>query len=193
MAAVEAPDYVEPVLGWRLWHIVEREGRLLLLSPLYRTPWLPRQEVLATCHVRTQRRPLWAPPGRVRHEAPDVACSCGIHGSRTAAKAAPYLTRFFREREDVLHRVIGRVALWGTVVEGRWGWRAAAAYPAQICVPVPQPRWRSLLAGFRAPALPPGDIASGLEDYGVPVELVRAASPRELATFLDAVPLRPAA
>ena len=35
----------------------------------------------------------------------------------------------------VAPRVLGRVSLWGDVVECAWGWRASFAYPAQIYVP----------------------------------------------------------
>jgi len=64
-------------------------------------------------------------------------------------------------------RVLGRVSLWGTVVECERGFRAASAYPARISVPADAGRpwgvdWE--------------EVALGLWDYGVPVEPLSAYS-----------------
>jgi hypothetical protein len=70
-------------------------------------------------------------------------------------------------------RVIGRVALWGDVVEGPFGWRASHAYPVELFVPVP------LLAGIglRRRAYI-DDTLLALEAYRVPVELVAPSALR---------------
>jgi hypothetical protein len=78
--------------------------------------------------------------------------------------AAGYLSTY----DDVLapvvvHRVIGRVSLWGSVVEGELGFRAASAYPEHLYVP---PRRAN------GPAVPALAIADGLADYGVPIEVL---------------------
>jgi hypothetical protein len=181
---MRAPDYVEPIVGWRLWHVVERQGALRLLSPLYRTLWTPRQELVAACRRGVESMVLSISPGAPRHSPPHGRCSCGIYASQTPAQAAAYLSRLFRQREDVLCRVIGHVSLWGTVVECERGWRASHAYPARIYVLAPQRRGLAFLTGPR-PALPPEQIASALADYGVPVEIVDARSLRGIANALD--------
>lgn len=182
---MQAPDYVEPIVGWRLWHVVERQGALRLCSPLYRTVWAPRREMVAACRRGVESRALSISPGAPRHSPPYGRCSCGIYASQTPGQAAAYLSRLFRQREDVLHRVIGHVSLWGTVVECERGWRASHAYPRQIYVPVPGKRRRlSTVGGLRRPALPPAEIADALAEYEVTVELVECSSLSELAETL---------
>ena len=187
-----APDYFEPIVGWRLWHVAERQGALRLLSPLHRTTWAPRRELVAACRrgMESSLSLYW--PGKRRHAPPDPGCGCGIYGSRTPAEAAAYMTGCFKQHEDVLHRVIGTVSLWGVVVECERGWRASHAYPQRIFVPVLTRRLRlSLLGDLRRPALPPEEIALALADYGMPVELVDCTTARDVAETLEAVERRP--
>jgi hypothetical protein len=63
--------------------------------------------------------------------------------------------------------VIGRVALWGTVVEGQLGWRASRAYPIELFVPAPA----VVRSGFRRRAYV-DEILRALEEYRVPVDVV---------------------
>lgn len=181
---MHAPDYVESILGWRLWHVVERQGALRLCSPLYRTLWVPRQEMVAACRRGVESRVLSIRPGVRRHSPPHGRCSCGIYASRTPDQAAAYLSRLFRQPEDVLHRVIGHVSLWGTVVECERGWRASHAYPARIFVPAPQRRGLSFLRSRRL-FFSPEEIALALADYGVPVEIVDCKSLGDVASALE--------
>lgn len=182
---MNTPDYAEPIVGWRLWHVAERGGALRLRSPLYRTPWLPRTELVAVCRRGLEAGLSLYPPKRSRHPSPDPVCRCGVYGSRTVTDAAAYLTKLFKSPDDVLHRVIGTVSLWGTVVECDRGWRASHAYPRQIYVPVPSKRSRLFtVGGLRRPALPPAEIADALAEYGVTVELVECSSLGELAETL---------
>lgn len=56
------------------------------------------------------------------HTAPDVDCTCGLHGTLGI---------------DVLRKtknpsVLGRVALWGRIVEHDLGFRAQFAYPQRL-------------------------------------------------------------
>ena len=88
-------------------------------------------------------------------------------------------------------RVLGRVALWGKVVECEWGWRGARAYPALIYVPTGPHRNVSMpkghLLGWRPQyvPLPEEEVAAALGEYGVPVEFVDCDSVAELADVLD--------
>jgi len=182
---VHAPDFIEPVVGWRLWHVAERDGALRLVSPLYRTTWPTRRELVACCRRGMESGLSLYWPGIRRHPPPHPGCRCGIYGSQTPAQAAMYLSGFFKQREDVVHRVLGTVSLWGTVVECERGWRASHAYPRQIHVPATRRRRLSFLRGLRRPSLPAEEIALALTDYGVPVELVECGSIRELAEMLS--------
>jgi hypothetical protein len=103
----------EPVIAWRTWALSgRRDGSALLLRPIARKArtWRPREVVAASC------RALFP------HEAPDPACTCGLHGTHTL---------------DILRRtrcpaVLGRVALWGRVIEHDHGFRAQYAYPQRL-------------------------------------------------------------
>jgi hypothetical protein len=61
--------------------------------------------------------------------------------------------------------VVGRVSLWGSVVECVNGWRAENAYPERLFVP--QFEWRSEEQA--------ASVAADLADYRVPVELLDCA------------------
>jgi hypothetical protein len=156
-----APDYFTPVLGWRVWLVVRARGALRLRSGAFQTFWYPREELTASCEGRSLMSRIRR---RAPHETPQVHCDCGIHAAKEIGMAAGYLSTY----DDVLapvvvHRVIGRVSLWGSVVEGEFGLRAACAYPQHLYVP---PRRAN------GPAVPARAIADSLVDYGVPVEVL---------------------
>lgn len=165
---MKAPDYVEPIIAWRAWLVVAEEEEIRLSSVVYRTTWPPRCELAADCHRRVFSFPrIWQkkPSG---HSAPAGRCRCGIYGARDADRAASYVANaLWRDepfRWPLLHRAIGRVALWGTVVECEDGWRASLAYPR--CIYLPK---RGQSDDARAQAR---ELAAPLSSYGVPVELI---------------------
>src|SRR5439155_22492727 len=94
------------------------------------------------------RRPLRTP-----HEAPAVACECGIHAGRELGAWDHYLA------VEAGARVFGRVLLWGSVLEGASGWRAACARPVEIFVPTA--------------VTDAAEVADGLRAYGVPVHVLQ--------------------
>jgi hypothetical protein len=98
------------------------------------------------------------------HASPQLGCSCGIYGVATADATRRYLypTSFMPFGD----RVIGRVALWGDVVEGGFGWRASQAYPLELLIPV------AVAAGHRRQAHL-DEIATELKAYRVPVDFVK--------------------
>jgi hypothetical protein len=124
------------------------------------------------------------------HDAPDEGCRCGIYAASSAAQAAASVTDPVGGRDGIVHHVIGRVSLWGTVVECQHGWRAERAYPASLAVPAPLPqapkrhilRPRRQRSHFR----PAAEVARALREYGVPVELVACETLAELAARLEA-------
>jgi hypothetical protein len=163
-----APDYIAPVVGWRVWLVVGRAGSSWRLrSPVYDTLWPPRRELVAVCRGRHF--------GPESHPAPAERCGCGIHAAPARA-AALYLEY---RRGAVNPGVIGRVSLWGSVVECAHGWRASCAYPAHLYVPA---GWAP---GLGAAGV--GETARALTVYGVPVEIIDARTESELLAALAGV------
>jgi hypothetical protein len=159
-----APDYIEPIVGWRAWLVVEGGNGFCLRSVVYDALWLPRRELLACCLRRSLARHL---PWRrsAEHPPPARRCACGIYAARGPEEAAIYLeARGWAEALGV-QRVIGTVSLWGQVVECERGWRASHAYPKAIYVP-------STRHPHRRRAEQAQEVALGLTDYGVPVQLL---------------------
>lgn len=162
------PDFAEPLEAWRVWRVTRREGRVVLQSLFAGAVWEPEVPLVASC-TDGHRRRRWAPWRKEPndHPAPDLDCACGIYGVRSVAAARSYL-----ELPPLLcrdDRVIGRVALWGDVVEGPSGCRASHAYPLELFVPVPVVAHRYV-----------DEILFALEAYRVPVDL---AAPSALTHY----------
>jgi hypothetical protein len=168
--AEPVPDYAEALSGWRVWLVARSPAGLRLVSVVYHALWEPGCELAAEC---MHWRPSLLRPWRSRgggHEPPGDGCRCGIYAASEVDGAADYLEAVWGEeplRWPVVHRVIGRVSLWGTVVECERGFRGGRAYPERLWVPARDRAGRAL---ERAPV-----IASALGVYGVPVELIDAA------------------
>ena len=105
----------EPLMAWRAWALTgRRDGTELLLRPVAgrSRPWRPREPAEAACkHARL-------------HAAPNVDCSCGLHATHD-----PGILR--RTRTPA---VLGRVALWGRVIEHDLGFRAEFGYPQLLAL-----------------------------------------------------------
>jgi hypothetical protein len=173
-----APDYIEPIVGWRTWLVVPEGEGFRLRSVIYDALWPARNELVARCLHRAlpwpwRKRPQHAPPAR--------GCGCGIYAASEPAEAASYLEGHAAADALSVHRVIGTVSLWGRIVECSRGWRASCAYPKTIYVPATHlPYW---LRAERA-----DEIALALTDYDVPVQLLDADAfgPEELIAALGA-------
>lgn len=100
-----APDLPGVVIGWRYWSVSVADGRPGLTSPLRHTPWEPGVAMVARC-----------PLG---HAPPVTTCTCGLYAVTNPGVAA----------RSAAGPIFGCVALWGDIVEGTQGWRAAQAYP----------------------------------------------------------------
>jgi hypothetical protein len=164
---MRAPDYVEPIVAWRAWLVVDDEGEIRLSSVVHGDVWVPRCELVAHCQRSFLRLPRVWRKKPSEHRAPTEACYCGIYGVRDAEHAAAYLAdALWRDGPlwPLLHRAIGRVFLWGSVVEGEQGWRASHAYPERIYLPTQSD------SGETLPQL--GALAAALSAYGVPVKLI---------------------
>jgi len=171
-----SPDYLEPVHGWRLWSVVDAGGRSRLQSLVWGSVGWPGRELVATCEasprdsLRPWRRRM---PG---HAAPESRCTCGVHAMERVRHLGTYVPP--AASRLVVQRAVGRVALWGSVIEGSRGWRAARAYPAEIWIPHADLR--------RQPVAELEDIAVELADYGVPVHICDGMTAREVIAALAA-------
>jgi hypothetical protein len=155
---VIVPDYVEPVVAWRAWYVVDGGLSTSLSSVVHRTQWPRRTPLVATC--RRLRIGIW-PFKRTTHDAPAENCTCGIYAGRLDA-LRQYLPDCFVAREPL--PVVGRVLLWGTVHEHELGWRASHAYPQVLYVPVRRFDARS------------ERLLHELRGYGVPLHPVQATT-----------------
>jgi hypothetical protein len=109
----DVPLSIEPVLGWRVWHLVRHGGQLRLGAIAHRTTWTPQEATKARC-------------ARTSHAAPQRYCTCGYYATSSVDALAS---------AGVFNRgiaVIGAVAMWGTVIEHARGARAEFAYPARL-------------------------------------------------------------
>jgi hypothetical protein len=107
-------------------------------------------------------------------------CQCGIYGAATPDQAMQYFVANWADisplppiplDDDYVPRAVGRVRLWGRVLECSQGYRATHAYPAEIFLPE------------RRPDGTPVDVASIAFDllaYRVPVDLLDAQTRSEI-------------
>jgi len=117
---VRIPDYISPVVGYRVWHW-DATG----LTSLNGEKWFANRPLSAVC--RADRRGSISGLSMATHnpnELPCFNCTCGVYAARTI---------------DHLHKcgygkfgVHGEVHLWGRVVEHERGWRAEFAYPKAL-------------------------------------------------------------
>jgi hypothetical protein len=166
----EAPDFVEPLEAWRVWKVVRRNGVYSLGSVVQSTLWPAGEALVAECLAG--RRLFLCRRRNRRHEAPEARCECGIYAAGLEGVGQYVADAPFRG----VARVLGRVALWGTVVECERGYRGSHAYPTRIFVPADAGEpWR---IGW-------DEVALGLCRYGVPVEPL-AARAADATRFLAA-------
>jgi hypothetical protein len=153
---MQVPDYVTPIVGWRAWRVLETDDGPRLSSIVFSLLWQPRTEMRAVCQPFPSRGSAYL----ARHAAPRRSCNCGIYAGATLVEAEPYLDGYSHLGGGA-PVVLGRVALWGTVVEAADGWRASHAYPHELFVLAP-----------RGPRDAGEDLAAALTEYGVPVEIL---------------------
>lgn len=169
-----APDFVEPLIGWRAWHVIDTPDGLRLHSVGRDVAWEPGAPHTATCR---RRRAWWRRRDRIDlHGAPHADCSCGVWAVPDAATALTAIDICGRSWKPI-HRIVGRVSLWGRVVEYERGWRAQYAYPAELIVPARR---------LHGPPVPRLDaIRDDLGAYGIPVTVVDAGARGALLSEID--------
>jgi preprotein translocase subunit YajC len=115
-----APDYISPVVGYRVWQW-DATG----LRSLNGEKWFAHQPLSAVC--RADVCGSIAGLSKATHnpdELPYLKCTCGVY----AAKSIEHLHQCGYKKFGV-H---GEVYLWGKVVEHERGWRAQFAYPKTL-------------------------------------------------------------
>jgi hypothetical protein len=123
-----APDYADALIGWRVWCVVQTPEGLRLASVIQDETWPAGGVLVARCHA--DRDPSNTLLLGAAHEAPGESCACGVHAAREPAAVLSYLRG--RNEPGTIGRVLGRVLLWGRVVEHEGGWRASHAYPLDL-------------------------------------------------------------
>lgn len=127
--------YPEAILAWRLWQ-VRRHGEEYRLESFtwHHVSWPPLRRLEATCPAH-------------RAAAPARGHECGIYAFKTRELAEELLRRY----TGVRHRygrhydelppaapgrpiAVGRVSLWGRILERDRGFRAQYAYPYELFV-----------------------------------------------------------
>lgn len=116
---MKIPDYISPVVAYRVWRWKETE-----LKSLNGEPWLPGHHLEARCRVAPAARHT----AEAANEVPYRKCTCGIY----AAKNSEHLRKIGYADGSIC----GEVYLWGTVVEHKLGWRAQFAYPKSLGLPL---------------------------------------------------------
>jgi hypothetical protein len=177
---ISAPDYCEPIVGWRAWNAVECRGETYLMSLFHRVRWPWLEPLAGICSA--PQLPWFSKRGR--HTAPEKHCQCGIYAA-SLETAATYVTQSTVRRAwriQAVRPVIGEVALWGEIVECTNGWRASFAYPQRLI----------LLTADRA--LEALRLSKELKRYGVPVELsdTPAADDAAVVALVQAIVGEPA-
>ena len=115
---------IEPILGWRVWHVDPRPEGPRLLSWARSGEWPQGRRMEASCRSFRRRG----------CQAPERGHKCGIYALRDRREAVELL----REVEGLgstarrLPAVLGRVSLWGRVFENTGGWRGQFAYPYDL-------------------------------------------------------------
>ncbi len=128
----EAPDLVEPVVGWRAWKVWTplpgSDACPTLGSVILDMPWVPRRKITAEHSFDLGERCR----GILESD-----CSCGIYAFKDLADAFTYLMRV-RDRQlgMSVEVALGTVSLWGKVIECERGFKGQFAYPRHIYLPV---------------------------------------------------------
>ncbi len=104
----------EPLVGWRVWRVVGDTLR----AAVWATEWPAQTRFEADC---LDLRP--AP-----HPSPHRGCECGVYAFKQREDAE----LLAREKVDNDVLAIGRVSLWGRVIETERGFRAQRAYPYDL-------------------------------------------------------------
>jgi hypothetical protein len=151
-----APDFIEPVIGWRYWRLDRDRTRLASLTGRAEV-WPVGRAFNAVCrHARRDhddvRYRIVGGYKRSRHGAPEEGCTCGVYAARDLKTL----------RSKMLFglglMVVGEVSMWGKIIAGTRGYRAEYAYPKRLYVVQRTVDWDQ------------SGTVNALSVYGVPVD-----------------------
>ena len=131
----------DPLLGWRVWLLLETDEGVRLSSVVYRELWPVRAPAQVRCVEGRCLGATW----------PNVGHSCGIHAFKERAQALDFPAHWEAVRVPLARfpdtYVVGQVSLWGRVSEHEAGYRAQYAYPYSLVVPA---RLEAMASGLRS-------------------------------------------
>lgn len=108
------PDGVEVMTGWRCWYVGHVAEGIRLRALGQSTVWEPKKQLVAACS------------NGLPHIAPHKQCQCGIWSFHTLEKLIPAAKGYTGVT------VLGKVSIWGRIVECENGFRSQFAYPAEL-------------------------------------------------------------
>lgn len=149
---LRAPDFVEPVIGFRAWRL--RDGEIV--SPYVDTPWTAGPMKARCLRERVHFRPAAAP-----HEepAPVPHCGCGIYAYFHPVDRAGGDPQFVR----------GAVVMWGRIEVHSEGMRAEYAQAVIFVEPADWRRRRELHHAAErvgVEVVPPADLRRAAARHG---------------------------
>jgi hypothetical protein len=124
-----APDFFFPLHAYRVWLWNEAEDRLTSYNGVV---W-PACKALHATHEHEI----------ITHAAPSFSCACGIYCYKDLKKALEHTGVFARvqllvrnpnlvNNTDLDNVVIGKIDIWGRIIEHSIGYRAEYAYPTSL-------------------------------------------------------------
>lgn len=131
-----------PIIAYRAWILRNNQRRNVRLTSTTQTfiPWLPLKIQRARCLQQLKRNTVRVKQGGqifafdygddgYTHGAPKSGCTCGLHAVKTFDAAKSWGATWSQKQQ-----IIGKVVLWGTVLEYEDGYRAEYAYPYEFFI-----------------------------------------------------------
>lgn len=127
----QAPDFSEPIIGWRVWSMRydKDDGKPYPASIWQGVRWPRYEPMVARCMqldtTLSHWMARWKLPKVCCATSPTERCKCGVY-----ACSDPAAVHVEPSRKVSL--LVGRVALWGKVIRHERGSRAQYGYPVSI-------------------------------------------------------------